>query len=202
MTLVSGLVSVAADSVLPADRLVNTVHFNTGFDLLNPVGGTDFNTLATDLAALWATNLWPTGAAREVDVKLYDLDDAKPRPVRAHHVNNVGAAPASVINRELSLCLSFYADRNLPRQRGRLYIPAVVFAPAGAVRPPQQWADRLLNLADALSGLGGSNVDWCVYSRTDNVHRKVTHAWVDNEWDTVRSRGLKSDTRWQRDVSG
>jgi hypothetical protein len=34
-----------------------------------------------------------------------------------------------------------------------------------------------------------------VYSRREKVARPVTNYWVDDEWDTVRSRGLRSSTR-------
>jgi hypothetical protein len=40
-----------------------------------------------------------------------------------------------------------------------------------------------------------SGVAWVVWSRKDQVARPVTNYWCDDEWDTVRSRGLKAVTR-------
>ena len=178
-----------------------TTHYNTRWDPLNPTGQTDWDQLATDLNAImqaFALNI----AQFQITTKLYDLDNDKPRPVKAEHTANQGAHGALSLPRELALCLSFYADRNLPRQRGRLYMPVTLWKSSAGVRPAGSDQTKLLDLADSLSGLGGANVDWCVYSRVDNVHRKVTNAWADKEWDTVRSRGLKGDSRQTRSVSG
>ena len=41
--------------------------------------------------------------------------------------------------------------------------------------------------------LNGNN--WCVASTVDKVGRDVTNAWVDDEWDVIRSRGLRGTTR-------
>lgn len=201
MSLVSAQVSVAADSVLPRDLMVNTLHFNTQFDLLQPEAGTDWQSLANDLADIWKNTL-SIGTTREVKVRLYDLDNPKPRPVKAEATRNSGLAPLTTVPREVALALSFYSERNLPRQRGRLFIPAFLVSGSPGLRPTTADMNTLLNLADALSGLGGSNVDWSVYSRLDDVHRKVSMAWVDNEWDTVRSRGLRATTRVSRAQGG
>jgi hypothetical protein len=41
-----------------------------------------------------------------------------------------------------------------------------------------------------------SQTNWVVYSPTEKKSQGgVTDIWVDDEWDTVRSRGLKSTTR-------
>jgi hypothetical protein len=63
------------------------------------------------------------------------------------------------------------------------------------VRPTGQQMNRVAEWAVPLQDLGGVDVDWVVFSRTDGQARPVTNFWVDNEWDTVRARGLRSDTR-------
>jgi hypothetical protein len=201
MSLIAAQTKVQADSAFPRDGIVMTSHFNTQLDLLNPVGGTDWQSLATDINTAFKTVLG-NFAGYEFSTKLYDLDDAKPRPVQAQATLNTGAAGTAGTPREVALCLSFYAERNLPRQRGRIYVPSFLAGGAIGVRPSATQQTRLLDLADALSGIGGSNVDWCVFSRTDNVHRKVTQAYVDDEWDTVRSRGLRPTSRASRAQSG
>jgi hypothetical protein len=36
---------------------------------------------------------------------------------------------------------------------------------------------------------------WVVYSRKTGGDAQVTNVWVDDEWDTVRSRGLRGTVR-------
>jgi hypothetical protein len=52
-------------------------------------------------------------------------------------------------------------------------------------------------VGDALGALGGVDVDWSVHSPTAGTTEKVEHYWCDDEWDTVRSRGLRATTRQQ-----
>jgi hypothetical protein len=51
-----------------------------------------------------------------------------------------------------------------------------------------------------LANLGGVDVQWCVYSPTtpgdmSDKFKQVTRGWIDNEWDTQRSRGLRATLR-------
>lgn len=191
MSLYTALVSIGADSGLPRDQFVNTLHFNeVGID---PIGDTGAQTIADEVAAAYASTF--TSPLRQWDVRIYNNDDEKPRPVRARKQLNVGSFPASTGPRETALCLSFYADRNLPRQRGRIYIPAVILSGGQNVRPTSGQMTSLINLYNQLINVGGIDTEWSVFSRVDNQHRQIQHGWVDDEWDTVRSRGLKSTTR-------
>jgi hypothetical protein len=191
-----------SDTTNPAarDRCVNVLHFRD-----NGINPTDEDALATDLAAIYAGFAY-FGDTNQVAVNLYDLADAEPRPV-------VGSATHSYVKtdagpREVALCLSFYADRNIPRRRGRIYVGPFNAGRVDGRRPSQALLDGILALAPAFSSLGGADIDWVLYSPTESqgagattVHQ-ITHAWVDNEWDTIRSRGLRADTRVQSDVSG
>lgn len=194
-------VSVAADTMLPRDRLVNTLHFETQFDPLNPFS-TDWNQLCQDLAEVYDTH-WQNGTNREIVVKAYNDEGPQPHYPIGEHTMHEGGAPASNLPREVALCLSFYADRNIPRHRGRIYLPlctAGVSSPD--VRPGGAIMDKALAMAGHFSDLGGSNVNWQVYSPTDATGRTVTHAWVDNEWDTMRSRGMRATDRVTADQTG
>lgn len=199
MGLMRAIVSVAADSVLARDRCVNTLYFDvTNVSLLV---GTDADALASDLATIYHNLMNPT-ATREIDVRLYNMDDPKPRPIAGRFTKNVGAAPAGNIPREVAVCLSFYADRNLPKRRGRIFLPAFAIGDPFGLRPAATTRTKLLDLADSFSGLGGVNVDWCMHSVKDQAHHKISTAWVDDEWDVQRSRGLRATTRATRNVSG
>lgn len=178
-----------ADSDLPRHRLVITPHFNdTGL-------GTDAQGLADDLAA--ALETWGgSGTARMIQVKLYDVEQAAPSFPVAEKVRNATGFPLSGSPREIALCLSYFAERNLPRQRGRLYVPfTLVSGGTPAVRPTLAHRQKVAELVPIFAGLGGVDVDWVVWSRADREARKVTDYWIDDEWDVVRSRGMERTAR-------
>lgn len=183
--------SFAMDSTLPRDRMVITPHFkDDGI-------GTDPQGLCDDLAA--ALSAWWI-VAGEVIVTAYDAQGSKPVYPQGNAVVNPGAAPNASAPREVAVCLSYYSTRNIPSYRGRLFIPFCVMQSGGGVgnaglRPSSATRDKVGELAGIFANLGGPDVDWCVFSRRDNVARSVSNWWVDDEWDTVRSRGLRPTTR-------
>jgi hypothetical protein len=178
--------SFGADSAFPRDRFVITPHFNDAGALTDP------DALAEDLATALAAWCLP---AREVQVKAYDAQGAVPVYPQADVVKNAATYPVSNYPREIALCLSFYGTRNVGRQRGRLYVPLNVLGLGADVRPSLAARTKVGDLVPIFTGLGGTDVDWCVFSRTTNTPHSVTNWYVDDEWDTVRSRGLRSTTR-------
>lgn len=199
MTEILCQVSAAGDSALPRDRFVNTLYFL--HDDVLAGGGPDYNALCNDLAVVYQNQFGGQGT-REYDVRMYSNSDAKPRPIKGRKVLNPGSAPGSGCPREVACCLSFYADRNSPRTRGRIYIPATFMTSAPGARPSGTVTGALQNLAQGFSSLGGVNVDWCVHSKVTGEFHKVTNTWVDDEWDTQRRRGLKATGRVSQTVSG
>lgn len=192
MALASALVEIGADSALPRDRIVNTLHFNLVGTFLSP-SQTQWDSLANDLALVYDALV---GASpREVSVKMYDLDDAQPRPVKAQKVLHSGSFPSTAGPREIACCLSFYSERNLPRNRGRIFLPWFLLGGSVGTRPTSQQMGFALSLYNGFKNLGGADCEWCVFSRADNQHKKVSNGYVDDEWDVIRSRGLKPTTR-------
>lgn len=182
-----------ADTPFPRDRMVMTPHFN------DTLPGSDPQGLCDDLVA--GLNTWDNGT-REIRVTAYDAQGTPPVFPVAEAVVNESAFPPSSGNREVALCLSFYAGTNRPRNRGRLYIPATLASiGVGAARPTNANMQKVADLVPLFTGLGGTDVDWCVYSRVDNQPRSISHWWVDNAWDIQRSRGLAADARLEGDVS-
>ena len=185
-------VQIAADTTLPRDALVLTPHFNDAGALTDP------ESLCQDLAdgiAAWSA------VPRQVIVTAYDAQGTPPVFPAASAIVNTGVAPESGMPREIAVCLSFYATRNLPRQRGRLYIPALAMGLSLGVRPTLGGArQKVADLVPILADLGGADVDWSVFSRRDAVARSVSNWWVDDEWDTVRSRGLRPSARTEGTV--
>lgn len=180
-------VAQAADSILARDQVVNTFH-------LSDVGtGSDPGQLARDTIDLWQTLV---GAQRQIEVRVYNAEAASGPPV-AVEIENVGQAPASGFPREVALCLSYYGERNLPRTRGRIYLCAALLtnATVNQVRPDNSNRALAMQLGAGLANLGGADVDWVTWSRIDGANEKVQHYWCDDEWDTIRSRGLRATTR-------
>lgn len=183
-------VALRTVQVLARDDIVNTFYLDQGAPFLS----VDYQSLADDIAALWATyRVYPLGVA-SVQVRLYDMADATPREPQAEAELEITPSGVSA-PREVALCLSYFRGRNQPRLRGRMYIGpwrqiSMDLRPAEATTMAE-----LQELAEGLQGLGGPDVDWVQYSPTSASHGPVTDWWVDNEWDTVRSRGLVGDSR-------
>jgi len=190
------VVSAEADSAFAKDRIVNVVHFNV--TSLTP----DEDQICQDVGSLFLSKIYNNYAGRKIEVTSYDAEGTKPVYPNGHAtINPLGEPLASGSPREIALCLSFYATRNVPRRRGRLYISMIGNNPEVLNLRPQATArNRLLDLADGLAGIGGPNVDWEVWSQVEKKGYPVTTAWVDDEWDTMRSRGLRSTLRSIRQV--
>lgn len=178
------------------NHVVNTFYLDT--DALS--GADDPAALCNDAAALFATYRSQMQGFNAVRVRAYNMSHTPPRVPVAENTDTISGtiAPGP---REVSLCLSYYAGQNTPRRRGRMFI-----GPWGAAamseRPTTGQQDSLLALADGIAGLGGINVQWVQYSPTSGEFHNVTKSWVDNEWDTVRSRGLRGLVRREHSHSG
>lgn len=182
--------SFQADTTFIRDAFVITPHFRIAVP-----GTPDPDSLCEDLAAALST--WQSATlSRQVTVKAYDAQGTPPVFPVGEAVRNVGAAAVSTTPRELALCLSFYSERNRPRQRGRLYIPFTMLTSGSpGVRPTSTHRDKVAALVPIFTGLGGIDVDWSIYSRVDDTSRPVTNWYVDDEWDIIRSRGMKPTVR-------
>lgn len=181
-------VAVWYDSLSPKDGMVIDPTFH-----VTGAGDGDPQQLCDDLAAAVDTKI---PATTQVRVRAYKLPYVK----GAGHVGEkelqTGASPASSMPRELALCLSYYAGQNRPRYRGRLYIPLQFLGLAiTGNRPSSQQMTEVMSWRSVFENLGGVDVDWCLYSERDNVARAITNVWCDDEFDIIRTRGLRGTTR-------
>jgi hypothetical protein len=195
----------AVDSLLPRDQVTINPCFSHGFDPLS-INTTDWQTLADDLKT-GIQGLFPS-PSRQITVKLYEIKapvSGQPNRPKATSVYGAGVFTPSAIPGELALCLSYYGGDAGPSKRGRLYVPYTVInnttASLGA-RPNSADRTKVGTLVGLFAGLGGANVDWGVWSPTRNAFTKADHWYVDDEWDTVRSRGLRPTTRTAGTTSG
>ena len=180
------------DSAFPRDAMQINPVFDVGFDITQPEAEAEADTLCDDLAT--ALSAWD-GSAAEITVKAYDVQGTQPVYASGSAVKNVGGIGSSGMPREIALCLSFYSGHNAPGLRGRLYIPAVFLTSSPGQRPTTAQMTNVGNLAAVFQALGGTNVDWSIWSVRDSERHAVTHWWVDDEWDVIRSRGLRATTR-------
>ena len=160
------------------DIITNTLYFDTD------LGVSEVEGLADDLRDIYADiNIGLLATGYRVRVKAYE-DPVNPPVGQPVYVTGYAAGYAAGASgpRDVALCLSYFAGSNTPRRRGRIYVgpwPATVMAerPSGATRA------KLGLLAEALSGLGGVNVQWVQYSPTTGDFSNVTDYFIDDEWE-------------------
>jgi hypothetical protein len=172
------------DSAFPRDVVTINPHYNSD----DPQALVD--TLKSRIIAQA-----PSGNSQVFTVKAYNAQKAPPSYPLAVATQGTGSY-TTTWPREVALCLSYYAQFNRPSFRGRLYLPlAVIGGGAAALRPSAGQIGAALLWATILGEGMPAGTFWTVYSGVKNSDAKVTNAWVDNEWDTVRSRGMRGDTR-------
>lgn len=173
---------------LAADLASNTLYFQKE-QIVSPG---DYDQVAEDIWELYSQLSWIAGAW--LDVRMYNMEDAEPRPIRGQKTATVGGSYTAKAPREVALCLSYHGDRNLPSQRGRIY--AGPFNPTGMNdRPTNGHQMELIGLGQGLAGIGGEDISWRVRSVKTGEYHHIRQIWVNNEWDTMRSRGLKATAR-------
>ena len=172
------------DTAFPRDALTITPHY-TGSE--NPQGLAD--QIKTKLQAIPKI-----GSTAPFTIKVYDAAKTKPSYPLAT-ASQIGSPLISSAPREVALCLSYYAGRNIPRQRGRLYIPLSLLTGAcGKIPTTTQMDEVLITWGNALVKQITAAA-FCVWSRVELKAHLVDNLWVDDEWDTVRSRGMKPQNR-------
>lgn len=195
------LVSLRNLTEPPKNAISNTLYFEI-------IGvGADLQAIADDVATVYQRSrdgdvagnlpLFPTNW--QIDVRVYDLADAKPRPIKAQ--KTIGGGAASTLGpREVALCLSYYADRNLPRTRGRIYLGPFRGTTTGSEKPTDALLQGAMDHGSRLGNIGGANVLWSVHSTVSGETNHIKHIWCDDAWDTMRSRGLAATKRSTADV--
>lgn len=206
------LVELNRDTLIPEDLVVNTWHFITPGSVADAAADLTVNIDAfyTSIGSLLASSLTGTGT-----IKYYDMEDPEPRsPVATGSV--VFTTANNSLPGEVALVLSFQgplvSGANQSRRRGRLFIgplgTAVAEASTGDVRPTASARNTLVTAAEALmddTSLPG--LIWTVFSPTtagpapwsegalEDAMTTVTNGWVNDAFDTMRSRGLRPSAR-------
>lgn len=201
MALVRTEISARAFDDLPRDALTNVVYHVIDDAIL--VGGPDWLNHCTEVVNCFNGHDAIHGGANpyatmHVVGKSYDMADPKPRPVRAQYVYD----PAGGANgrsqygpSQVALCLSYYGARNLPSERGRIFIGGFSKTDLVGPRPSDAQLALVLEVGHALWDVGGANVSWQVHSEKLGTAEDIKTIWVDDAWDTQRRRELRATKR-------
>lgn len=196
-------------SQLPEDRFINTFHFR---HVDGAPGITDADVLEIDarLTAFYNTaggsgNAIMTYLSSEIvktaessSFRSYDLGEAHPREPHISTWTLAANADAARLPTEVAVCGSFYGSRNIPRQRGRIYVGPLNLS--GLAQNTGRPAGNLMvAITEAMQYLAtsGTLLDWVTYSTVaaNGSWTAVTDGWCDNAFDTQRRRGIDPSTR-------
>jgi hypothetical protein len=188
----------------PKNQAVINPCFRRQLDITDPTSGTDAQALTDDLATA-ITGLWPAGGT-PFTVSAYNVQAPRGTPPLAVTKRNPTATPVvpSCVP-EAAIVLSFFSGQNVKSKRGRLYVPAWVLSPGSAEMSLEVSATQRTSVGGLVSrfaALGGTNVDWIVWSELHQTAAKVTDYFISSAWGTVRSRGVKASTRTVGTTSG
>lgn len=211
--IIAGLYRVLAvwhgRSGLPEDVYVNTFVFKDDQALGRAVSISQarnavfefYNNLWGGLIAPLKSYLAGRTLSGELTIKVYDLSEPPPRPPDELTYTMAGLAAGESLPSEVAVCGSYYAERNVPRQRGRIYIgPLAINAMTSPTTAPSRPFLGLRNvLKDGMQALAGRDAtypSWCVLSTVPAPAqpggpqaRVITNGWVDDAFDTQRRRG-------------
>ncbi len=198
------LVVMPGLSGLPEDVYVNSWAFRN--DQVEPFAIPDitaaiarvlraFYTAAAANAGVVAGSLSPelSRVANAAEIRIYDLGTPPPR-VPHIQTMTLPAGGTSALPGEVAVVGSFVSERNLPRQRGRVYIgplattAMVQDATTKRAKVSGTFVDTLIDrFANVMNTT--ENVTWGVVSQRAAAFRPITGGWVDDEFDTQRRRG-------------
>lgn len=216
MSVLRAQATIQLISGLPTDVVVNNFHFGTtGDDDLAAAAEVslavrNFYTAngpdGQDPIATILSSEVKTGPGNLV-VKVYRMNDAIPRVPLLVDAGTVLVPGVQGLPAEVAICASFQgvklSGQFQGRRRGRVFIGpleagTVTVFPDGA-RPSA--AARSI-ISEAMRGLSAASLaapawSWIVYSKLNGLNDTVgvANGWVDNAFDTIRSRGPRPNAR-------
>ena len=208
-TILRTQVTLPTGSGLPSDYIMNTWHnISVDVDPIDDATGFvgDLQTFYNVIDAFMSGRL-----SSAIIYDVYDLSDAVPRTPIYHFESTLSLATGDGLPNEVAICLSYrgaLASGIIPaRHRGRIFL-----GPWDVACVDQGAGDSIV-LASVRNGIGaaaeslmnnstGSGWPWCVFSPTTHLTEtvidsgfQVVAGWVDDAFDTVRSRGGVASSR-------
>jgi hypothetical protein len=206
MTLVRSLITHFFTGDVSRDYCSHTCYHTIGTGGILP--SADYQNHATEILAAFRGGTddaaFTSYQGRNVQVRVYDMADAEPRPERGYAESMNTGQPANGPT-ELSVVLSCIAGRNIPGSRGRLFIGPFTWTVAGeslAKRPGDPLRTMVLSIGHALFNIGGENVAHVLYHPKANKSGAAAHSTqvitsynVADAWGVVHSRGQRPTNR-------
>lgn len=210
-------VSIPYDSGIPTDVTVNTFSF-----FVPTVNETALTAIADRLEAFYNDgNAYSGSGMKEIlagtingtasRLKIYNRADAEPRAPVYDELLTIAGIAQQALPAEVALCVSFRGPlvSGVPaaRRRGRVFIGPLAVSAAdtqssGPTRPSTPAIQIALASMRALMDATDAVADFGVWSRTGaGGFTTAVHAWVDNAFDTMRSRGPDPSLRLSGDRS-
>lgn len=200
---------------LPEDVYVNTFGFNNGglatkqqmADGIKESLFDFYGTVVDQTGQAVASMLDGTLVENVAKIKVYDLGEAPPRQVIEREMT-LAITAGTPLPSEVAMCASFYGDgRNLPRQRGRVFLGPIKSSYVEAVNAKVRFTTvAQTTVAHAMrrlmQGAIGNAALWSVISPTAADGYTVTNGWVDDATDTQRRRGTAPSNRMTFDAAG
>jgi hypothetical protein len=190
--------SLPVSDTLPRNRITNTIHLE---HVTGGINDDALESMCADLVAVYRDK-YP-GSVGEITTKAYDTD-AKPNYPRAVVTEHAGNPWGCNTNHELALVLSFAGpNRGDKSGRGRIFTmpqllggpqsPTIGERPTG---PIMDWALSFYSTPNSsFPDLGGVDWKFGIWSPTYKRFTQAQQAWVNDDWDVMRSRGLRESTR-------
>lgn len=206
--------AITNDSGLPRDLAINTWHFIS--DNVDPL--VDAALAYAQLTTFYSSiqGLLSPEVTGLITFKVYDLTHVQPRsPI---YTNTSTVTPSVTVGNpnEVAVCLSYrgalVSGTNPARRRGRIFLGPVTTAAntaaTGDVFVLGSFRTTIANAATALIAAGvGAPPSWAVFSPTTagpepwspaaliGASLPVTAGFIDDAFDTIRSRGLAAQAR-------
>lgn len=210
--------SLVNDTALPRDVAQNTWHFQS--DSVDPLDDVVLAGAALSTFYQAIEDSFSENCTGDVTMKWYDLTDGEPRTPIQENGFTITPGAGTAFPNEVAICLSFRGNllsgTEPKRRRGRIYLgPLSVSVSANGNGDSQVASTTMEPIADAAADLrdagSPSNFQWAVFSPTTAgpppwsfgdlavATFPVTVLYVDNAFDTVRSRGIAATARETRD---
>nr|CRY97362.1 hypothetical protein [uncultured prokaryote] len=190
-------VTIKTADAIPENFITN--NFAVTGDVDSPTDSADLMAAFQTFYGTVKTACFPVTVAQNAhEFKLYIAGGPRPNyPLYENVFNLTGPGSGDTLPSEVALCLSFAGVRipGLPqaRRRGRVYLGPLKATNNVLGRPSSSVITAILAAAQTLK----DDIDdipsagsWAVWSPTSGTAVSLTDAWMDNAWDTQRSRGL------------
>lgn len=219
MPIFKALFIAHGPSGLPEDNIVNTFHFEVGSgadvdaaklgvvnivqDFYNGTAATTVGDVTVSAQSNAVASYLSDWVQRPAEVRVYNLDDAKPRVPFTDEFTLATSIGANGLPEEVSCCLSYQGiPPHTPRRRGRMYIgplasgAVIASSHTAAARPESTFVNDLLRAARRLSIPPGGEVIWSILSSRPSLNTvTIAEGYVDNALDTQIRRGPTASSR-------